>query len=113
MLDITIIESQLPIGNNIVGYAISPEDSFMDTLSTPRGSLIGNYNYGTDLHKLKHRSFNNEWILDAKRAFKDACNYDKRLSFKSINFDSSNVSSGKIAFYLELKDGYVNGVINV
>jgi len=112
MLDISIIEAQLPIGDDIKYYS-TVEESFIDTLTTPIGTLIGNYQYGTELHKLKHRSFNAEWVLDAKRCFKDACKWDNRLTFKSVDFDISQVDIGKIIFSLELKDGYILGVVNV
>jgi hypothetical protein len=90
---INIIESTLPLG--LDGYAVSCEDSFMDALLTSKNTVVGNLDYGTDWKKLKHRSYNNSWKIDARRYCKDACSHDPRLTFEDVQFDESEIESGK------------------
>ena len=75
-------------------YLVSVEDSFMDALTTPLGTLIGRYDYGTKFNELKHRNLTLDFILDAKRAIKDACQFDPRLTFEKAEIDSGMLASG-------------------
>lgn len=108
---IQIVNSTLPLG--LDGYAVSCEDSFIDALKTPKGSVIGNLDYGTDFHKLKHRPFNSSWLIDFRRYCKDACSFDPRLTYRGLRFDESEVSNGRL--YFEIQIGYyrLKGLVNV
>ena len=79
-------------------YQISAEKSFMDALTTPIGTLIGKYDYGTSFSQLKHRTVNTDWIIEAKRAIKDACSFDPRLKFEKAEVDTTNLSDGVLKF---------------
>ncbi len=109
MLDIT--SNNLPLG--LDGYAVTADKSFVDAFNTPKGSVIGNYDYGTLAYKLKHRPFNTSWIIDFKRACKDACKHDPRLVFKGVKVDTKDASIGKIYFEVEIGNYSLGGVVNV
>jgi len=108
---IQILSSNLPLGMD--GYQVSAEDSFIDAFNTPKGSVIGKPDYGTDAHKLKHRSFNSSWIIDFKRCLKDACKHDPRLTYKNALVDVSSASSGKIYFNVYIGFYSIKGVFDV
>ena len=101
------------LSSKINGYAVSAEDSFVDALTTLKGSVIGNPEYGTILPKLKHRPFNNSWIIDFKRCLKDACLHDPRLEYKSALIDDSRVSEGSLSFIVNFGYYTIEGVVNV
>lgn len=107
---IEITHSTLP---KIDGYAVSAEDSFVDALTTLKGSVIGNPEYGTILPRLKHKPFNNSWIIDFKRCLKDACTHDPRLEFKTALVDDSNVAKGTISFIVSFGYHTIEGFVNV
>jgi phage baseplate assembly protein W len=94
-------------------YATSEEESFRDTLATQKGSVICNPDYGTNLFKLKHRSFDSEWVIDFRRCLKDACRYDPRLKFRGADIDSSQVGEGTISYKVYIENKIIEGVINV
>jgi len=78
------LTTKLPLQNGTLdrdGYAVAPILSYLDALITPKGSVINEPEYGTEFYKLKHRAFNNEWLIDFKRCLKDATKFDKRLVF--------------------------------
>jgi len=108
---IDILESNLPLG--LDGYAVSAEQSFVDALTTLKGSVIGKPDYGTDLPRLKHRSFNNAFVIELKRYMKDACKHDPRLEFKSASINASNVGAGRIYFDVYIANYILKGVVNV
>jgi phage baseplate assembly protein W len=108
---IEILDSSLPI--DLDGYEVSAEDSFVHALTTVRGSIIHNRGYGTDFHKLKHRPFNQLWLIDFRRYAKDACKYDDRLEFKGMDIDDSHIDKGKITFSLYVGVHTIEGAINV
>lgn len=95
------------------GYAVSEVDSFIDGLTTLKGSVIGNHEYGTIFPTLKHRSFNNDWKIDCKRCFKDACNHDGRLEYKGSKLYESDIAIGYIGFIVYIGSGFIEGKINV
>jgi phage baseplate assembly protein W len=101
------------LSSKLDGYAVTAEDSFVDALTTLKGSVIGNPEYGTILPKLKHKPFNNSWIIDFKRCLKDACKHDPRLEFKSAIIDDSNVAEGSISFIVSFGYYTLEGVVNV
>ena len=80
---ITIVESNAPFE---LGYAVSAEDSLIDCLTTPFGSVIGKREYGTNFHLLKHRNFDTSWIIDFKIVKDDGEEYAEA----SINAILSN-----------------------
>ena len=108
---IDILNSTLPLG--LDGYAVTPEQSFIDGLMTFKGSVIGKPDYGTNLLRLKHRSFNNAFVIELKRCMKDACKHDPRLDFKSASISQSNVGAGKIYFDVYIGNYILKGVVNV
>jgi phage baseplate assembly protein W len=79
-------------------YLVSEEKSFMDALTTPLGTLIGRYNYGTNFNKLKHRTLTTDLLIEAKRAIKDACKFDPRLNFEKAEIDTSDLPKGILKF---------------
>lgn len=95
------------------GYTVTAEDSFVDALTTLKGSVIGKPDYGTDLPKLKHRAFNSSWIIDFKRCLKDACKHDPRLEFKNALIDDSRVSEGNLSFIVNFGYYTIEGIVNV
>jgi len=95
----------------MTGFFVSPAKSFMDSLTTPKGSVIGKPEYGTEFYKLKHRSFNTEWIIDAKRCFKDACRFDDRLSYNGATIEE--LENGKIFWSVDIGVDVVEGSLNV
>jgi len=101
---IGITSSTLPI--DLDGYAVSQTDSFIDALTTPFGSVIGKRDYGTNLHLLKHRTYNTSWMIDFKRSLKDACKHDPRLIFKSARVQRNE-------FEVEISGFTLKGSINV
>ena len=105
------INNNLSLSND--GYAVSTGNSFYHCLTTKKESVIGHYEYGTDLYKLKHRSFDSSWIIDFKRCCKDACKWDERLSFKKVVIDSSQVGAGIILFDVYIGELILKGSINV
>lgn len=106
-----IINSTLPLGSD--GYAVTPEKSFIDGLTTPKGSVIGKPEYGTEYYKLKHRGFNSSWIIDFKRCLKDACKHDPRLIYKNSTIDDSEIGNGRLYYEVFLEYGSIKGVLNV
>jgi len=108
---VDILNSTLPFG--MKGYEVSAEQSFIDALTTPKGSVIGKSDYGTDFYKLKHKPFNNEWIIDFKRCLKDACKFDPRLEFRGARIDTSDIGAGKVYFEVDINFYSLKGVVNV
>jgi len=108
---IEIINSTLSLSTD--GYAVTADESFMDALTTPKGSVIGKPNYGTDFYKLKHRGFNSSWIIDFKRCLKDACQHDDRLAFKKAVVNQNEVDAGNLYFDVYIANYIVKGVVNV
>lgn len=108
---VQIVNSTLPLG--LDGYQVTAEQSFIDGLTTQKGSVIGKPDYGTDMYKLKHRSFNSSWLIDLKRCFKDACKHDPRLTYKSSTIDTSEVANGKVYFEVFIGFYRLKGVVNV
>ena len=109
---IEILDTTIPTDKD--GYAVTAVDSFIDGLTTPRYSVIEEPHYGTDLHKLKHRSFSSGWIIDLRRCLKDACIFDPRLVFADAHIDASNIAEGKVLFDVILGSGYkISGVARV
>ena len=96
-----------------MSYLVSVEDSFKDALMTLKGSVIGKPDYGTDLPRLKHRSFNSEWVIDFRRCLKDACKHDPRLKSKGADIDSSRAGDGVIGYKVYTTDYIIEGAINV
>ena len=96
-----------------MSYLVSAQASFKDGLSTLKGSVIGKPDYGTDLPRLKHRSFNSEWVIDFRRCLKDACKHDPRLKFKSADIDSSRAGEGVISYKVYVDGFTVEGNVNV
>ena len=82
-------------------FLVTEEKSFMDALTTPIGTVVGRYDYGTSFYKLKHRTFTTDLLIEAKRAIKDACKFDSRLHFEKAEIDTSLLPKGwlKIAVY--------------
>jgi len=111
--DFVTVSSVESFSEPIDGYAISPEGSFMDALTTLKGTLIAHKDYGTTLPLLKHRPYSVEWLLDAKRCFKDACAFDPRLKHKETILDESQASIGVIGFEVILDTFKIEGSLNV
>jgi len=88
-----------------MSYLATPEESFMDAFGTPRGTVIGNYIYGTFAHKLKHRPFNTDYVIEMRRAFKDACSFDPRLNFMGASYDIKNLTAGIVLFNVDIGIG--------
>jgi phage baseplate assembly protein W len=105
---IQIVNSTLPLG--LDGYAVSAQDSFIDALKTPKGSVIGNFNYGTDWFNLKHKPYNSNWKLLAKRYCKDACAFDKRLNFTKLEFNEDEILNGKIYLDIHINNYVLKGI---
>jgi len=108
---IEIVSSTLP--HNDDRYAVTVENSFIDALTTAKGSVIGNPRYGTDFYKLKHRPFNSSWLIDFRRCCKDACSFDPRLKYRGLVFDKSEISTGKLYFEIQISYYKLKGSINV
>lgn len=108
---IDILNSNLPL--KMDGYKVSAEQSFIDGLTTQKGSVIGKPDYGTDLPKLKHRPFGTSWLIDFRRCLKDACKHDPRLEFKSALIDDSEIGAGRIHFTVQIGYYTIKGVVNV
>jgi phage baseplate assembly protein W len=81
-----------------MNYLVTEEDSFMDALLTPIGTVIGRYDYGTKFSKLKHRSLTSDLLIEAKRSIKDACSFDPRLNFEKATIDTTFLSNGILKF---------------
>lgn len=96
-----------------MSYLVSVEDSFRDALATLKGSVIGKPDYGTDLPRLMHRSFNSEWVIDFRRCLKDACKHDPRLKFKGADIDTASADDGVVSYVVYIDNYIVDGVINV
>jgi len=96
-----------------MSYLVSVEDSFKDALMTLKGSVIGKPDYGTNLQRLKHRSFNSEWVIDFRRCLKDACKHDPRLEFKGADIDSSRAGEGVIKYKVYIVNYIIEGAVNV
>jgi len=96
-----------------MSYLVSVEDSFKDALMTLKGSVIGKPDYGTDLTRLKHRSFDSEWVIDFRRCLKDACKHDPRLKFKGADIDSSRAGEGVIEYKVYIANYIIEGAVNV
>ena len=79
-------------------YLVDEEKSFMDALTTPIGTIIGCYEYGTNFNKLKHRTLTTDLLIEAKRAIKDACKFDPRLNFEKAKIDTSHLQKGILKF---------------
>jgi len=108
---IEITNSTLELSTD--GYAVTADKSFMDALTTPKGSVIGKPDYGTDFYKLKHRPFNSSWIIDFKRCLKDACKHDPRLAFKKAVVNQNEVDIGKLHFEVYIANYIIKGFVNV
>jgi len=106
-----ILSDNSPLG--LDGYAVSVADSFIHAFTTKKGTVIGNYDYGTDAHKLKHRPYNSSWLIDFKRCCKDACKWDKRLVFNGVTIDDTQVGAGKLYFDVQIGQYTLKGLINV
>ena len=91
------------------GYAVTPEDSFYHALTTQKGSVIGYPEYGTDFKKRKHRMLTNSTIIDYKRDLRDACSFDPRLKFQSVELDTSEITAGVVKFDVYLNTGVISG----
>ena len=96
-----------------MSYLVSVEDSFKDALMTLKGSVIGKPDYGTELTRLKHRSFDSEWVIDFRRCLKDACKHDPRLKFKGADIDSSRAGEGVIEYKVYIANYIIEGAVNV
>ena len=108
---INLIDTNLP--STFDGFLVTQIDSFLDCLTTPKKSVVHNLDYGTDLHKLKHRSFNTAWIIDFKRCLKDACKYDNRLDFKNAYLDDSDIATGVLRFEVQISQYFIKGSVDV
>lgn len=95
------------------GYEVSLIDSFFDALTTPKGSVIYYPEYGTILYTLKHRGIDGDWLIDFKRCLKDACSFDKRLTYKNSNINASEAGAGVITFEVYIDFFSLSGVVNV
>jgi len=107
--------NQLPLKNGILdrdGFAVSTVLSYLDALITPKGSVIGEPEYGTEFYKLKHRSFNSEWIIDFKRCLKDATKFDKRLVYVSSSLEWQE-DEERVFFSVDVGVDRVEGYIYV
>ena len=105
------INESLELSND--GYAVTIGDSFIHALTTKKKSVIGHYEYGTYVYKLKHRPFDSSWIIDFKRCCKDACKWDERLIFNGVTVESNEISTGVISFDLAIGQLILKGSINV
>ncbi|MBL0703216.1 MAG: hypothetical protein JJV95_04465 [Sulfurospirillum sp.] len=108
---IQILSSNLPLG--LDGYLVTAEQSFIDGLTTQRGSVIGKPDYGTDLPRLKHKAFGSDWLIEFRRCLKDACKHDPRLEFKSALINDSEVGAGKLYFDVQIGHYILKGLVNV
>ncbi len=107
-----IINSSIPISEG--HFEVSAEDSFINALTTRRGSVYANPTYGTDFYLLRHRNVNAEWLIDFRRYVKDACSFDPRLLVENIEIEDSSVATGEIFFSIYLSgNGAVEGMLNV
>ncbi len=109
---IQILKHNLPI-DILEGYEVNSVDSFFDALTTPKGSVIHYPEYGTILHTLKHRGIDGDWLIDFKRCLKDACAFDKRLTYKGSDIDTSEAGVGVIRFEVYIDFFSLSGVVNV
>lgn len=91
------------------GYAVSAVDSWLDALMTRPNMLIAKHEYGTGFSMHKHRSLNQGTLIDFRRDFKDACNFDPRLSFNSVDFYIDKIAIGIVAFDVYLSIGAISG----
>jgi hypothetical protein len=110
-MQVQILSDNLPLG--LDGYAVSVADSFIHAFTTKKGTVIGNYEYGTEVYLLKHRPYNSSWLIDFKRCCKDACKFDPRLSFEKVVLDDSKVDIGKLNFEVHTIVSVIKGFINV
>ncbi len=110
-MQVQILNDNLPLG--LDGYAVSIADSFIHALTTKKGSVIANYDYGTDLYKLKHRPYNSSWLIDFIRCCKDACKWDKRLVFNGVTVDDTQVGIGRLYFDVRIGNYTLKGLVDV
>lgn len=109
------LKNQLPLKNGALdrdGFAVSPILSYLDALITPKGSVIGEPEYGTDFYKLKHRSFNNSWLIDFKRCLRDATKFDNRLVFVGSSLEYEE-DENRVFFSADIGVDRVEGYIYV
>jgi uncharacterized protein len=83
-------------------YYISVEDSIAKILNTPRGSRVMRPEYGSLLHELIDRRFDEEWKLDAVGFVYDAIEkWEKRIKLKKI---IPEINNGKISIEVIYED---------
>jgi hypothetical protein len=106
---IKIQNLQTTIPTDAFGFAVTPTDSWIDALMTRPRAVIGEPSYGTLFPTRKHRSLGNGALIDYRRDFKDACAFDPRLSFKTVDFNLSEMSAGVVKFKVHLGIGVISG----
>jgi len=110
MIKIEILDTTIPTDG--FGYAVSPIDSWTDALMTKLRSVVHLPTYGTLFPTRKHRTLNDSSMIDIRRDFKDACNFDPRLSFQKAFFDLSEMHIGTVKFNVHLNVGVISGVLS-
>jgi len=77
-------------------YYVSVEDSIIRILRTPLGSRVMLPDFGSRLHELRDRDFNEEYKLDATKYI-----------YESVEKYEPRVEIDKVDFRLDPKDGVV------
>jgi len=107
MIKIERLDTTIPTDSD--GYTVTPEESFYHALTTAKGSVIGFPEYGTDFKKRKHRTLTISSLIDYKRDLRDACSFDPRLGFQSVELDTSRLNEGAVQFNVKLTVGTISG----
>jgi hypothetical protein len=107
MIKVEALDTTIP--TDLDGFAVDPVESFYDALTTKRGSVIGNYKYGTEFHKRKHRALTTATLIDYKRDLRDACGFDPRLSFQRADLDLTQINEGVVMFDVYVGIGRISG----
>jgi len=107
MIKVERLDTTIPTDAD--GYAVTPEDSFYHALTTSKGTVIGFEEYGTNFKKRKHRMLTTSTLIDYKRDLRDACEFDPRLTFQSVELDVSELSAGVVRFDVYLSTGVISG----
>ena len=107
MIKIEKLNTTIPTDKH--GFANTADESFYDALVTRKRSVICLPEYGTDFLKRKHRVLNSSSLIDFRRDFRDACNFDPRLHFQDVKFDVNEMSAGVVKFDVYLSVGIISG----
>ena len=95
------------------GFDVSIADSYADIFTTPKGSVIMLPEFGCDLNELIDKRMDDEWLIDFRRAIKDATIWETRKLLKDIEILKVDSVAGVVSFRLKFDDSsYLQGALN-